>query len=115
MKKLTIITVLIMFSMTLFSQLNDNARNLKENVPNFYVPIKTFAVDKWGNDNSMIVFTINRQSDAWFELKTLIDKVSNEQVEIFLLRWSKNIDNYYCTDWTMIVFEIKRHLKNSDY
>ena len=57
--------------------LNPNATYIKKNHPTGYEKtIKMHALEKWGDDYSMVVYMINKQSDA------LVNLVDNFRVRI---------------------------------
>jgi len=53
---------------------------MKSDLPRMYAPIKAMAIEEWGSDDSMIVYTINSQADAlYFFLTEKVD--TGERVE----------------------------------
>lgn len=77
-----------------FSQeLDFNAKTIKEKYPDKYTnTIRTHAMSEWGTDYRMVVYEINKQSDALVEL---INAFKSEHTNIAyqaILKWS--IDGY---------------------
>lgn len=62
--KYTILVSLVILSISLNAQLNNYAGYLKSEKPEMYAPIRAMAVEKWGVDDEMIVYTINEQAEA---------------------------------------------------
>ena len=115
MKKLTLLTVLILYGLIGFSQLNAEAKYLRKNVPDIYNPIKVAAVYKWENDNQMIVYTINLQAKAYYEYIDYIKIIPRNVIIIFIQKWGGKINGVLTVDYEMVVYEMKLYLKNSDY
>lgn len=116
----TIVTLLIcLLSFNVIGQLNDNAEFLRDSIPNFYKPIKDYAVSEWGTDHEMVVYTINKQSDALFEFVHLYSENHDDVVNIALAEWCIEPDKIGKTesiyeiqfDWVMVVYQIKKQLK----
>ena len=71
---------LLSLSFSAYSQLNAKASFMKSDLPRMYAPIKAMAIEEWGSDDSMIVYTINSQADAlYFFLTEKVD--TGEMVE----------------------------------
>lgn len=117
MKK-TILTIgLLMGVLTSSAQLNTAAQTLRESENTdlniFYEKIKCIAEAKWDGDNSMIVYTINKEADAFFEMLELKQQLADEY---FNKSWNKWYDeNCETTQWSMVVYDLKKQIKNSDY
>ena len=117
MKKLTItIIALIICSTAAFSQLRADAKMLKSDLPKSYSAIRTFAVKKWADDHKMVVFEINKQSEAMLNVLLVEDK----NVDVFTEAYSKwterdintiNISENPTTDWGMVYWEYKKQVK----
>lgn len=95
--------------------LNQNAQDLKSFAQKEYGCIKRRAVNKWGNDHSMIVHEINKQADGWLEFNKLNKKFSesSKEKDIVLeafIKWMDNGDD--CSmDWSMAVYEIEKQIE----
>ena len=85
----------------------------KESLADYYEGIKCIAVSEWGNDNAMIIYTINKEVDAFFEMLGLKEKVSDDFFEDCYTKWRN--DDCNTTTWSMLLYEIKKQIKNSDY
>ena len=55
------------------AQLISNAQLIRSNSPEVYNEIKTFCSEKWEGDRKIMDYTINGQSDAFMELKTIMN------------------------------------------
>lgn len=100
-------------------ELSSSSRALKENMPETYQAIKAYAINQWENDHSMILYEINKQSEAFVEVSNL----SQENPAIFsnaVVQWGENITNENLLknstiDWSMVLYEMKKQIqaKNS--
>lgn len=90
--KNTIFTLLVFFNFSFYSysQLNDTARFIKSDKPEMYAPIRAMAVEKWGSDDEMIVYTINEQSEALYYC--LIESGKNDFSEMVeaMEKWTED-------------------------
>jgi 3'-phosphoadenosine 5'-phosphosulfate sulfotransferase (PAPS reductase)/FAD synthetase len=113
MKK-TITTILMLISIITLSQaqLNTDAELIKSKAPKIYDGIKCKAVNKWGNDNSMIVYSINKQSTAALDLAELTGVDDSVFTDAYIKWEDKSCSTY---DYSMVMYTIKKHIKNSDY
>ena len=113
MKILTLLITILFVAITTQAQLNENANKIKEKSPNMYKDIKTFVSQKWAGDHEMMVYGINQQADAVFEMADLREK-SDYDDEIFSKafdKWSVLIDDKYVIDNVMLVYTYKKQLK----
>ena len=120
-KPFTLLVFLIFVSFNSYSQLNKEAKALKEKLPKVYEGIKKSSQDKWGGDHQMILFEINEQSKAFIEVVKwggILDKNKNKEefkiAENALIKWTKDPLKAIDTgegDWSMIWFEIQYQLK----
>jgi len=135
MKLIYITSISFLISINLHSQeLNENAQFIKEkyNTP-YESNIKKYALLKWKDDFSMVLYEINKQSDA---LTLIIEnfKPSNTQI-LFkaILKWSRegkqtsnsakfsqitaidyrNLLLLEC-DWSMVEYEYVKQVKAKD-
>lgn len=124
-----------MTSINIYGQeLNENAQLIKERHTNAYESnIKKYALLKWKDDFSMVLYEINKQSDA---LTSIIEifKPSNTQILYkAILRWSRegkqttnsakfsqitsidyrNLLLLEC-DWSMVEYEYEKQVKAKD-
>ena len=120
-KFFTLFVFLISVSFNSYSQLNKEAKALKEKLPKTYEGIKKSSQDNWGGDHAMILFEINEQSKAFIEFvkwgDTLDTNKNKEEFKIVdnaLIKWTKDPLKAMETgegDWSMIRFEIQYQLK----
>lgn len=112
---LTIISALFIFPMMASAQLNTEAEVLREEQPEQYNNIKCYAVNKWGDDNQMIVHTINKQAEALVVVLRAKDEelVSDDFLAAAMNKWEYDECEGY--NWRMVVHEIKNQIENSDY
>ena len=131
MKKVVIIAVLL-FSILINAQgLKPNANHIKDNYPIEYKnTIRKHAIEEWGEDFSMVIYEINKQSEALANIiKTFkgsntntvfraiqewsIDGYKEKNVKIFK---SMNTFDYqsllkmHC-DWSMVKYEYDKQIK----
>jgi hypothetical protein len=125
MKKTILTTIaLIVFSIS-YAQLNNTALTYKKQASKIYDQIVTFAENKWKDDNTMIVYTINKQCDALYKLATEPKYSSylkapkgtrkNSQFLKILGQWTEKVNGVPTTDYTMIIYKLDQYIKNSDY
>ncbi len=131
--KTAIIFFILLFSITngFAEGLNSNASYIKEKFPTEYEQtIRKHAIEKWETDYEMIVYMINNQSDALFELIKefksentniafrAIQKWSFEGYENFNIEKFKNLEIFgleqlmslHC-DWEMVKYEYDNQVK----
>lgn len=118
MKKLIITSIILLIGLTSFSQLNENAKIVRDKLPGKYELIKKEAVKEWNNDNQMIVYTINNQCDCLFKIveNKYIETLNEDFIIEVFNKWfisDNGEDQVY--DYCMIIYEIDLYLKNSDY
>lgn len=132
MKRIILILSIALVSVLVKADgLNVNASYIKKNYPGDYEKtIKKYALKKWKDDYSMVVYEINKQADA---LVKLIDKFESKNTNIAfkaIQKWS--IDGYeginitlfkqlktfglkellklHC-DWSMVEYEYNKQVK----
>ena len=131
--------VVLMFAVVVvmsFAELNNQSQVIKKNMPAVYTCIKQDASQKWGNDYGMIVYEINKQSEAFFNIITIINSVNGDDAKAGILqmfltfvdKWTTagydaynqkilnigNTDNNMLAlhvDWTMIEYDMENQLK----
>ena len=132
MKNLFLALGMILLISTTFAQgLNSNASYIKKNFPTEYKnTLKKHALEKWGSDYEMVVYMINNQATALFDL---IDNFKSENTNIVfkaIQKWS--IDGYRASniaafkkikifglkeliplhcDWEMVKYEYDNQVK----
>jgi hypothetical protein len=132
LKKILLVLLLITIALSVYStELNNFASYLKENYNEQYENIiKKHAELKWGDDFSMVLYEINKQSESYI---TIFKNLEKDQIEILLkciIKWSHkgyksfNIDlmnngaksplDFHC-DWPMVLYELEKQVnaKNS--
>jgi len=131
MKKLIFVVSLLCFSVFAHAQLNSNAEYIKKNHSTQYEnTLKKYALKEWNDDYSMVVWEINKQADALFEITNSF-KSNNTQVLFSAVQeWSKdgykssNIEKFnkftvisienllklHC-DWSMVKWEYDKQVK----
>ncbi|MDP2386996.1 MAG: hypothetical protein Q8M29_11530 [Bacteroidota bacterium] len=130
MKKLVLL--LLFLPIISFSQeLGENAKNIKDNYNSLYEStIKKYALKKWDDDFHMVVYEINKQTDALFNVvdnfqtkyssilyKSLIKWSFDERAEYNKKVWDaiKTIDVpalLKCeADWSMVKYEYDKQVK----
>jgi hypothetical protein len=118
MKRLLLILTVISFSIPGLSQeLNLPAQFLKEEQPETYKAVKTFAETKWEEDHNMILHEINGQAEAYIELIRLAEAEGPGIKDVIfnaLKKWTEGevgeFDNP-TTDYKMVVHEVKKQMK----
>ena len=88
--KNAIFTLLVFFNFSFYgySQLNDIADFLKSEKPEMYAPIRAMAVEKWGSDDEMIVYTINEQAESLYYF--LSEKNDFSEMVEAIEKWTKD-------------------------
>jgi len=137
MKKLTTLLTIILLSFTALyaaNKLNSNAIALKNiSKSNFDMTIRASAIREWKSDHSMVVYEINKQSDALVWLtKNFKKKYASEFVGA-VINWEtdgvvcdnikvltenptiskKTLLMLYC-DWTMVKYEYKKQVEAAE-
>ncbi len=125
MKKITLITVLLLAGVNLFAELSVKTQAIKEHVPGAYESIKVFSIDKWDTDHNMVVYEINKQCEAFFVVITTVKE--SEQIQILhraVLKWIKgempdlnenpNALFEIVIDWNMVLYEYEKQTKASE-
>lgn len=121
--------LLIFFACSLFSysqELSVVAKELQKSQSQFYNTIKTRAIKEWKDDHSMVLYEINKQSDAFHNIGMLLkeNKNSKEVMDIFkksVYEWS-NIKEGEVTnplfnstvDWSMVYYEMDKQMKSKN-
>lgn len=120
MKKILLTTVLsLVLTLSMNAQLSEFSKIVKEEMPETYAPIKAMALDSWGSDHEMIVYTINKQTKAFSEIFEVIIKSANYDKDVLAKAMAKwNTSGKYgkeSYDWSMVLYTYKKQIKNKDY
>lgn len=131
MKKLIFLILMILPTIGISQELDSNASFLKSKYPTDYAnTIRKHAVEEWGTDHQMIVYTINKQSDA---LYYLVQNFKSEHTQIIydaIKEWSRegyeasniqkfnsfntlsieNMIKLHC-DWSMVKYVYEKQVK----
>jgi len=132
MKRLILIIIIAITAITCNAQLNNTAESVRTNNPRAYNVIKKHAIDKWDSDHKMILYTINQQCDAMYEILTILsDDITTEIVSLITIKAMKKwaYDGYESSvekqltdnapileldiDWRMVVYTVKKQLEAS--
>ncbi len=119
----TLILLLLPFSV--FAQLDEYGEHFKTNLPASYEVIKTHAVEKWGDDYTMVIYQINKQSKACYELFQVFEKDHTKILWNAIIRWSYEGYKDYNTDlmnkggdlltlrvdWVMVKYDYDKQVK----
>lgn len=113
MKKIILILLLTIGVVpVILGQLNENATLLKSlDDPSTYNQIKQYAVNKWVDDHKMVLYTINKESDALIEVLDLRSREDFDE-DILVkaaLKWEDEKTGYHIN--SMILYEYKKQLK----
>lgn len=133
MKKLLLIIAVVLFTLPSFGQLSEQSEVIQEKLPLVYNILKQHAIEKWDSDHTMIVYQINKQSEAIFEFFEVLKMMGDSNSELFIVRdtlkqWS--YEGYKAdtaellkiegsiwlmchVDWVMVVHQVKEQLKAS--
>ena len=79
MKNLLLIFTFVLVSTSAFSQLNRYAEAIKDFDSDGYEIIKKYAIKEWGSDHEMVVYRINNQSKAIYDI---MSKFQSEHTNI---------------------------------
>lgn len=88
----SIFLLLLSLSFSGFSQLNPKASFMKSDLPRMYAPIRAMAIEEWGSDDSMIVYTINQQADALYFFLT--EKVDTGEMIEAIEEWNDDSSKF---------------------
>jgi|TARA_B110000908_G_scaffold108268_1_gene127188 hypothetical protein len=142
MKKVILLVVLLAFTLNVSSQattptlsktirsvqktadtnpengLSRYAKNLRGADPKEYNLIKFIAVDTWGDNHRMVIYTINKQVKAYISIMTdLVGRKDFDKDTLVnsMIKWRKKVGSTFYYDWSMIVYDYKKQMKNKDY
>ena len=97
----------------MFGQLNENAKLLKDKVPETYQKIKTFVEQSWKDDHEMMIYGINEQADAMFKIAdyTKAKDYDRKIMAIAYSNWVKKINGKDYYDYELVLFTYEKQLK----
>lgn len=112
MKKVLFIIAFLTVGAVNAQELNAKAKMLKSEEPKLYNDLKTFAVDKWKTKHRMVVYEINRQTDALFEMYDLANEPDYDKELMIqsMAKWRKEIKGELYYNWPMVIYNYKREL-----
>ena len=125
MKNLLLIFTFVLVSTSAFSQLNRYAEAIKDFDSNGYEIIKKYAINEWGSDHEMVVYRINNQCEAIYDIMNKFQSKHTNILYRSIQMWSydgylkKNQDIYenettvielaqmlrFYVDWEMVEYE----------
>ena len=121
MKKIILILATTLLAFGMNAQLNHNATVFKSlcetDAECSYKKVRTYAVNEWGNDHSMVVYCINKQCDALADVVYIMN-LKNYDNEILLnamAEWESVINGITCWDWQMVLYTYNKQIRNKDY
>ena len=116
MKKTLLVLAVALISLTSYGQLNENAKQTKELSESIYLSIKSIAVDRFGYDHEMIVYTINLQADALFEFFeiTKSKNYDEELMDSMRSKWAVEIDGKYYVDYEMMIYNYNKQIASKE-
>ena len=108
--KTVLLAVLLLGAINVsFGQLSPEAQTVKNSAPELYSKIKQLAEKDWEGDHSMMVYTINKQVDSFFEFGQLTERADydEELMADALIEWKYDD----LLDYSMMVYTYKKQLK----
>ncbi len=111
-----ITSLLILISLNSFGQLNTSAQSIKIEMPDSYTAIKKWSEFKYGDNYKMVLYEINKQSDAFIQLIKIWDKgLDQDEKTMFVkaLRKWRDISTddpwaNYTVNWKMVLYEYSK-------
>ena len=134
MKKLTFVLTLLCFTVLSHAQLNENAQYIKDTYSTGYEnTLKKYALQEWSDDYSMVVYEINKQANALFDIVESFESENTMVLLSAIKKWSiegfesLNEAEFYefptlsieyllklhC-DWSMVKHEYDKQVKAKD-
>jgi len=116
-RKLMTIAVILLVSIAGHGQeLSREAEMLRAEEPKYYEPIREMAVEQWGSDHQMVVYTINTQVESFFKwLDYYLSQESGTPERDILIKamvnWNKGKEDEWKYDWSMVVYEFEKQIK----
>lgn len=132
MKKLItllLLTTALLYTMSCGAQqtLNSDAKALKEKMPEYYIPIRNAAIEKWDYKHDTILYEINRQSKAFVAIVNFVNSPAyadqeNQNMFVKLMStWTAGKQDWTISDqgdpftwkidWVMLDFDLNNNLK----
>ena len=125
MKNLLLLALFTISTISATAQLSSSSQFVRKNLDEQYLQIRTKAVSEWNGDNAMIVYFINKQCEALIKYyekpysKMITAKKGTEHDGRFLefmTKWTEiNAEGGVFVDHKMVIYEIDKYLKNTDY
>lgn len=135
MKRIILSLIFVLSSVNGFAQLNSSAEFFKENLPGAYEAIKDRATDKWKTDYEMVLYEINNQAEAFYEVRELFSGEDLDQGILFsaMKKWTDDEDKFVkyfnmteeevsivdvfslWFDWTMVIYEYENQVKAKSF
>jgi len=118
MKKVIIIFFILISSISYCQELNSSAIILKNDKTDSYEAIKSFAKSKWNDEYDMVLYEINKQAEAFFEVLRLFEN-NKEIFSQSIRKWGDNITasnllKNPTVDWSMVLYEMKKQIKSKN-
>ena len=113
MKKVIVILVLVLSSLTTFSQLNPSAVAIKDAIPVTYNEIKLFVEQSWKDDHKMMVYGINKQATAYFKMSDILGSPAYDRDIMIaaLVKWKSKIGEVTVYDYPMVIYTYNKQIK----
>jgi|GEM_PF-2607877 len=110
MKNILLVLVISLFGNIGYSQLSVESQTIKDSFPKVYKMIKDFASRDWSGDHEMMVYAINKQSDAINKLGDIMRNKSYDKsiMNQALINWTDK----GLTDYTMVLYEYNKQLRS---
>ena len=102
----TIISILSFFTISA-QESAENALFLKQNYPETYMKIKSFAENKWDGNKNMIVHEISKQANSAMYFNTISGTIDSNIFYSVIKKESKNGS----PDWSNVEYEYKKQFK----
>ena len=113
---LIMLTIVVLATINIFGQtLNSNAKKLKVDNFELYSKIKSSASEKWGNNYEMVVYRINNQITALYEIDNITHSPGYDEdlMVSAVVKWSKfnGNDEIISSDYEMILYTYRNQIK----
>lgn len=109
LKKFNLFLFLLIGLFGYSQELNSEAQAIREKQPDFYNKILNYSKDEWGNNHEMVLYTINNQSKALFEVSKITNSnnYNNSVFKDALQEWTED----GLTNWEMVLYTYKKQIK----
>jgi len=115
MKKVLLVLAVVLSTLTMNAQLSKTATFVKKELPTRYQEIRSMSINEWGSDHEMVVYTINKQSEALIVIMTEIMKSPSYDKDVFVRALNEWGTKEGYTDWTMVLYTYNNQIKNKNY